>query len=403
MNLMEMKNKVSFNSTPVIPALNGHREIAAILLSQNGGRALVDLRNNQGQTPLHLATSQGYWPLVELLLHHNADVSSIDKDGNTVLHIACCTANSPNQQIVVPTPENSRDSPLIYAIWQNLARQGAQTELALACFLISADRSCKLLMQVKNNKNKTPFDLLEGNQQVAVLAYFLGFCKCQSYSTQLEIKKNSSTADYVEHRIDNMLQTDRLRSANKNIAGFGDALSQDCSAIIANTKEENRNDPSSNITVVGCNHSVNTQTIQDGQLATDEVFNPDKSKDVSSESKRKEEISDREKDNNQEPLMLQIRLQMLNYLMTTIADFREANMCNICVERRRNVAFLCGHCACEHCAEQLNTCHICCKTITKKINLYIRLSANQQSHQNVDYYAVSMCTASLLRTRDIYS
>ncbi|XP_011696317.1 PREDICTED: E3 ubiquitin-protein ligase MIB2-like [Wasmannia auropunctata] len=53
-----------------------------------------------------------------------------------------------------------------------------------------------------------------------------------------------------------------------------------------------------------------------------------------------------------------------------IADFDGTNMCNICMERRRNVAFLCGHCACEHCAAQLNTCHMCRKTITKKINLY---------------------------------
>lgn len=101
-----------------LAALNGHKEVAAILLSQNGGRAKVDLRNNRRQTPLHLATSQGHWSIVELLVHAGADIGSTDEDGDTVLHIAI--AKSPNQQTAVPTPESSRDSPLIYAVRKNL-------------------------------------------------------------------------------------------------------------------------------------------------------------------------------------------------------------------------------------------------------------------------------------------
>lgn len=101
----------------------------------------------------------------------------------------------------------------------------------------------------------------------------------------------------------------------------------------------------------------------DGQLATGEVSAnaDDKSKDVTSEGKRKEEINDREKEKDKE---------RLRYLETRVADLEEANMCSICMERRRNVAFLCGHGACEHCAAPLKTCHMCRKTITKKINLY---------------------------------
>ncbi|XP_011706042.1 PREDICTED: E3 ubiquitin-protein ligase MIB2-like, partial [Wasmannia auropunctata] len=98
-----------------LAALNGHREVAAILLSQNGGRSKVNLRNNRGQTPLHLATEQGHWSLVELLVHYNANIGTMDVDGNTVLHIACCTAKMSNQQIAEPTLESSQDSPIICA------------------------------------------------------------------------------------------------------------------------------------------------------------------------------------------------------------------------------------------------------------------------------------------------
>lgn len=112
-HLVDVKKEDGFAALH-LAALNGHREVAVILLSQNGGRAKVDLRNNRRQTPLHLATSQGHWSLVELLVHHNADIGSTDEDGDSVLHIAI--AKSPNQQTAVPTPESSRDSPLIYAV-----------------------------------------------------------------------------------------------------------------------------------------------------------------------------------------------------------------------------------------------------------------------------------------------
>lgn len=104
----------------------------------------------------------------------------------------------------------------------------------------------------------------------------------------------------------------------------------------------------------------------DGQLATGEVSianSDEKSKNVSLEGKRKEEIGDREKEKDKD-------LERLRYLETRVADLEEANMCSICMERRRNVAFLCGHGACELCAAPLKTCHMCRKTITKKINLY---------------------------------
>ena len=63
-------------------------------------------------------------------------------------------------------------------------------------------------------------------------------------------------------------------------------------------------------------------------------------------------------------------LERLRYLESRIADLEEAHMCSICMEHRRNVAFLCGHGACDKCAAPLTTCHMCRQAITKKINLY---------------------------------
>lgn len=60
----------------------------------------------------------------------------------------------------------------------------------------------------------------------------------------------------------------------------------------------------------------------------------------------------------------------LRYLESKIMEIEETHCCSICMERRRNVAFLCGHGACSRCAETLKICHMCRKTIVKKINLY---------------------------------
>lgn len=64
----------------------------------------------------------------------------------------------------------------------------------------------------------------------------------------------------------------------------------------------------------------------------------------------------------------------IKFLESRIAEIEEAYTCSICMERRRNVAFLCGHGACDICSQTLRTCHMCRKLIARKINLYWNLS-----------------------------
>lgn len=60
----------------------------------------------------------------------------------------------------------------------------------------------------------------------------------------------------------------------------------------------------------------------------------------------------------------------LRYLESKIMEFEETHSCSICMERTRDVVFLCGHSCCSRCAETLKTCHMCRKQIAKKIPLY---------------------------------
>ncbi|XP_034951738.1 E3 ubiquitin-protein ligase MIB2 [Chelonus insularis] len=301
-----------------LAALNGHREVAALLLSDTGGRATVDLRNNRKQTPLHLAVSQGHWALVELLLKHHADILATDEDGDTVLHIAIAKSR---HQSATPTSENQRDAPMINAIWQDLTAQNGPTELTLACFLVSVENYGSFLMQTKNSKGKTPLDLVPSERSDLNVADLL--------------------RSYFHFRRRHAPEIERPTAPPT----IEESPSYTITAIVEGKNEDCKNGP---------HKSGNVSTKRDSPVKAEERLQSD-------EVTKKEEKKEREKDKD---------LERLRYLETRVADLEEANMCSICMERRRNVAFLCGHGACEHCAAPLKTCHMCRKTITKKINLY---------------------------------
>lgn len=188
-----------------------------------------------------------------------------------------------------------------------------------------------------------------------------------------------------------------LRGTRKYVQGSGDATEcHGCLGIVTNVmKEGDRFNPSSSVAIINYAHCGIAKTkavlgilfafkllkismkinnlfffllcfFIDGQIATGEISltkHEEKVKDNALDEKKSEEDQGKEREKDKD-------LERLRYLETRVADLEEANMCSICMERRRNVAFLCGHGACEHCAAPLKTCHMCRKIITKKINLY---------------------------------
>lgn len=70
------------------------------------------------------------------------------------------------------------------------------------------------------------------------------------------------------------------------------------------------------------------------------------------------------------PKSRQPSAERMRYLECKIAEIEESHACSICMEKKRNVVFLCGHGTCSKCADTLKTCHMCRKAITKKIPIY---------------------------------
>jgi E3 ubiquitin-protein ligase mind-bomb len=57
-------------------------------------------------------------------------------------------------------------------------------------------------------------------------------------------------------------------------------------------------------------------------------------------------------------------------LQQQLQDIREQVHCPICMDRLKNMVFLCGHGVCQNCGDRIQECPICRKQIEKSIILY---------------------------------
>ena len=62
--------------------------------------------------------------------------------------------------------------------------------------------------------------------------------------------------------------------------------------------------------------------------------------------------------------------QRIRVLESQLQAREDAILCQICMERDKNVVFFCGHSACKECSERLEHCHVCRQTIQNRIRFY---------------------------------
>jgi len=57
-------------------------------------------------------------------------------------------------------------------------------------------------------------------------------------------------------------------------------------------------------------------------------------------------------------------------LQQQLQDMKEQTACPVCMDRLKNMIFLCGHGTCQFCGDRVNECPICRKQIDKRILVY---------------------------------
>ena len=57
-------------------------------------------------------------------------------------------------------------------------------------------------------------------------------------------------------------------------------------------------------------------------------------------------------------------------LAKKLNEWEEQFCCPICMERKKDVVFPCGHATCSECVETIKVCHMCRGPIDKQIHLF---------------------------------
>ena len=57
-------------------------------------------------------------------------------------------------------------------------------------------------------------------------------------------------------------------------------------------------------------------------------------------------------------------------LTQQLHDIKEHTRCPVCMDRLKNMVFLCGHATCQLCGDRMTECPICRKTVEKRVLLY---------------------------------
>ncbi|XP_041465986.1 ankyrin-3-like [Lytechinus variegatus] len=83
-------HKTEFDGTSVLhsAASQGHQTIVSYILRQKEGRELVNRPDARGETPLHVATSEGSTSIIDVLVSNGGDLNAQTYGGQTCLHLA---------------------------------------------------------------------------------------------------------------------------------------------------------------------------------------------------------------------------------------------------------------------------------------------------------------------------
>ncbi|CAF1166402.1 unnamed protein product [Adineta steineri] len=346
-----------------LSALNDHYLIIELLLTK--GNASINAQTNNLQTALHLAVSRQHLQIVNLLCSKNANINLVDKDGDTCLHEAL-------RHHTFSQLQNVEKHGKTMNLFKNTNDYDKQPSAAIACTLVTYGAD----LSVRNKQNQIPFDLCPDSHLCRIL-------KQKHREYRQEHDKNQSLLQ-TSSSIECLICSDNKR----------DILFQPCSHIVTCHSCANRVKK-----CLLCKESIQTRIkIEQCKLcshrqasvmykpcghliACDECSSLMKKclicrvpidsivsfQELCSENNTnvpvKSEIVTTPTDNVDDTTTVARLQQQLD-------EIREQVHCPICMDRLKNMVFLCGHGLCQSCGDRVQECPICRKQIEKSIILY---------------------------------
>ncbi|XP_063237015.1 E3 ubiquitin-protein ligase MIB1 isoform X2 [Bacillus rossius redtenbacheri] len=401
-----------------LAALNNHVKVAELLVHQ--GRADADLQNVNLQTALHLAVERQHTEIVMLLVREGANLNVPDKDGDTPLHEAL-------RHHTLSQLRQLQDVQDVGKLLIGLGSQGAdkKSSASIACFLACNGAD----LAVRNKKGQTPLDLCPDPNLCKALAK----CHKDKSSNQIEPRRpdGQSSDDLVtldECLVCSDLKRDTLFKPCGHVACCSACSPRVKKCLICREPVVGRvkieeclvcSDKKASVLLKPCGHMcacegcaalmkkcVQCRAPIDHMVpfvvccwsVNNSRIIPDVNEDSEEENTRPIDegatliFSSGPGDYNRAvdaidkaaataeqmcltgPIMNNGSCDTSNpdiqKLQQQLQDIKEQTMCPVCLDRLKNMIFLCGHGTCQMCGDRMSECPICRKQVEKRILLY---------------------------------
>lgn len=351
-----------------LAALNNHVEVAELLIKQ--GKADINIQNINLQTPLHLAVERQHTQIVRLLVREGARLDVPDKDGDTPLHEAL-RHHTLSQLRLLQDTEN------VGKLLMGLGSQGGDKKSSASISMFLAANGADLTY--RNKKGQSPLDLCPDPNLCRALT------KCN--------KERSS---------DHIPNNQMLSAQNQPMQ---DDTHDDC-MVCSDAKRDTLYGPCGHVTTcfvcssrvkkcLLCKEPVQSKTkIEECMVCSDQkasvLFTPCQHMNACSAcaALMKRCVQCREIIQKAIPLAVccgarapdglstqsspkrELTQQDIGNLKQQLQEIKDQTQCPVCLDKRKNLVFLCGHGTCQLCGDRMHECPICRKPVEKRILLF---------------------------------
>ncbi|XP_028162828.1 E3 ubiquitin-protein ligase MIB1 isoform X1 [Ostrinia furnacalis] len=404
-----------------LAALNNHAEVAELLVR---GGARPDLQNANLQTALHLAVERQHTQIVRLLVAHGADLNICDKDGDTPLHEAL--RHHTLQQL--RRLQDARDTALLTGLAHT---HDKKSSASIACFLAAhgADLTvknkkgqtpldlcpdpnlCKTLTTCRKEGATATCDATPDSEQNS-LSIASGSGTATAAAVEISVPEAAGGDPMADEclvcsdakrdtlfrpcghicccavcaaRVKKCLIC-RACVTSRSLVGecvvcseapatvvfrpCGDvAACRACAPLMRKCVECRTplQPPAPVAAVPGPAAPVvpaAAASIQPAKLDVDKESGSNLAQvQVNKGQPAPAQAAPHHMNNGSRPADVQKLQQQLQ-------DIKEQTMCPICLDRLKNMIFLCGHGMCQMCGDRITVCPICRKQVEKRILLY---------------------------------
>ncbi|XP_065199147.1 E3 ubiquitin-protein ligase mib1-like [Sycon ciliatum] len=343
-----------------LASLNNHTEVAELLVEQ--GKAQKDVQNINLQTPLHLAVERQHMHIIKLLIAADARVDICDKEGDTVLHEA---VRHHTMQQLKQLQANTDVSMVVAGV-------GDKQQSASIALFLSANG---VNPEVKNNKGQSALDLCPD----PVLKKALMKSYKPKASPVVEEEDPLPPPANDPRMMECMICADQMRNCAFAPCGHV-ATCSECGerckkclickeAVVERSAIEEEclvcSDTEATILFKPCCHVMACErcaaVVKKCLLCREPVVDRVPLTELVAEIANNAGATNAKGSTETgDVAMLQQQLE----------DIRDQTQCPVCMDRRKNLIFLCGHGTCQMCGDRMKECPICRKPIEQRIVLF---------------------------------